>query len=111
MNRVALWAFWVWAIAASVGCGGARQKAPPSADALAHLRVVARPPGTRVYNDDVYLGMGAALEAVPASLKPGKVHLAFTAEGHYPEYVTTTLSPGLTTVTISLAKIPELGPM
>ena len=96
---------------ACAGCGGARPDGAKTTADLAQLRVVAYPPGTRVYNDDVYLGMGAALEVAPAQLKPGKVHLAFLAEGHYPEYVTTILSPGLTTVTISLAKVPELGPM
>jgi len=86
---------------ALLGCGAATP-----APERAQLRVVAEPLEARVYVDDRFVATARRLARRPETLRPGVHHVTISAPGHFPHDVELDMSPGLTTVEISLRPIP-----
>lgn len=82
-------------------CGGAQPPAEP-----ARLRIIAEPPTARVYVDDHYAGLATLLDQQPRAFREGVHYVTIQATGFFPHDIEANLVSGVTTVRISLRRMP-----
>lgn len=87
----------------ATGCGG--PQAPRTGPS--QVRFLDEPATARVYLDDRFLGAARVLAQRPASFRqPGVRYFTIRARGYFPHDVAVELTPGVTTVQLSLRPVP-----
>lgn len=86
----------------ALGCAKQGTVAPEPA----RLKVLATPSDASVYIDGHYFGRATVLAQEPKPLAPGLHLMTVQAADHFPHDLELDLSPGLTTLEITLRPIP-----